>query len=148
MIGSPLHRKVRPPVVCSTTVENSRDCRVIHHGQRLPFGLKPCDDLFGIHPGLDHFQRDLSTDGVLLFGQPDNAHAAFAERLEQTVRTDRAVWTCAVCRAARGVHFVMCVWRLCGHRAAALYGIRDDLKICEWRLCRAGETLHRIFGEY
>ena len=34
--------------------------------------------------------------------------------------TDRAVWTCAVYRGARGVHaYVMYVWRLWGHRAAA-----------------------------
>src|SRR5262249_50148748 len=88
-----LHHKVRPAIVSDAAIEDGSDGGVIHDRQRLALDIEPRDDLFGVHPSLDHFERDLATDRLLLFGKPDNTHSAYAEALLQSVRTDHAVMT-------------------------------------------------------
>ena len=39
-------------------------------------------------PGLDHLERDLPADGLLLLRQPDLAHAAFADEAQQAIRSN------------------------------------------------------------
>ena len=59
---------------------------MIHERERLPLGLEAGDDLPAVEPRLDDFERDFARDRSSLFGQPDVAHAAFAEPLEELVQ--------------------------------------------------------------
>jgi hypothetical protein len=61
---------------------------VFHDGQRLALGIESRDDLRRVHPQLDDFQGDLAADRTGLLGQPDDAHAALADLLQQAVRPD------------------------------------------------------------
>jgi len=83
-----LHDEVGPPGFGRPGVVNAGDIGVVHHRQRLALGLEPRDDLGAVHPGLDDLERDLAPDGVLLLGHVDNAHAPFADRLQQPVGAD------------------------------------------------------------
>jgi hypothetical protein len=65
-----------------------------NHGEGLPLGLEASDDRPGVHPQLDDLERHAATDGVHLFGQVHNPHAAFTELLEDLVRADAAGWEC------------------------------------------------------
>src|SRR5438445_54110 len=59
--------------------------RMIHHGQRLAFGLKSGDDLFGIHAELDHLERDAAADWLGLLGDINHTASPFANLLQQLV---------------------------------------------------------------
>jgi len=61
---------------------------MVHECQRLPCGLKPGDDLFGIHPQLDDLDGDATTQGLSLFSSPDRTEAALAEFFEELIVTD------------------------------------------------------------
>ena len=61
---------------------------MVHQGQGLPLGLEAGDHLPGIHARLDDLERDAAADRRLLVGHEDHAHAAFADLLQQLVRTD------------------------------------------------------------
>ena len=61
---------------------------MIHHRQCLTLGFKPGDHLPRVHARLDDLQRDAPLDRLLLLGHVDDAHAAFAELLEQLVGAD------------------------------------------------------------
>src|ERR1041384_8374199 len=41
---------------------------MIHHGQRLAFGLESRHDFFGVHPKLDDFEGNTATHRFLLVG--------------------------------------------------------------------------------
>ena len=66
-------------------VEHAGDVGVIHHGQRLPLLLEARQHGLGVHAGLDELERHLAFDGLGLLGDPDLAHAAFADLLLQRV---------------------------------------------------------------
>src|SRR5436305_14175773 len=61
---------------------------MVHHRERLPLGLEACDDALRFHAELDDFQRDAAADRLLLFGEIDNAAAAFADFLREFVAAD------------------------------------------------------------
>jgi hypothetical protein len=94
-----LHHEVRPSLGRRTSVEHARDGRMVHQRQRLALRLEPCHHLRGVHPRLDDLERDLSPHRPDLFREPDDAHAAFAEGLDQSVGpmfcADRGVLSCA-----------------------------------------------------
>ena len=75
---------------------------MIHHRQRLPFRLEAGDDLLAIQAGLDDLESDPAANRLLLLGHVDNAHAAFADFLEQLVRADDGARTFGGERAGRG----------------------------------------------
>ena len=83
-----LHDEVGPAGVGGAGVEDLGDVGVVHQRQRLPLGLEAGDDLAGVHARLDDLERDLAADGLLLLGHVDDAHAAFADLLEQLVGAD------------------------------------------------------------
>ena len=64
---------------CQAAVEDAGDVGMVHHRQRLPFLLEAGQHGPGIHAGLDELEGDLAFDGFGLFGDPDLAHAAFAD---------------------------------------------------------------------
>ena len=63
-------------------VEHLGDVGVIHESEGLPFGLEASQDLAAIHARLDDLESDVALTGVGLLGQPDRAHAAFADAFE------------------------------------------------------------------
>ena len=82
------HHEKRPAIFGGAGVQHARDVRMIHHRERLPFGFKTRDHRFGIHPQLDHFHGDQTTNRFLLFRHVDRAATAFANFLEQLVPPD------------------------------------------------------------
>ncbi len=77
------------PVSVVPGVEDLGDVGMIHHRQRLPLGLEAGDHLPRVHPRLDDLQRHPALDRLGLLGHVDDAHAPFANLLEQLVRADR-----------------------------------------------------------
>ncbi len=71
-----------------TGVEHPGDGGVVHESQRLAFGFEAGNHLTGIHAGFDQLERDTPVHRLLLFGQPDFAHAAFADFLQETIAAD------------------------------------------------------------
>ena len=61
---------------------------MVHHRQGLPLGLEAGDDLPRVHARLDDLQRDGPLDRLGLLGHEHDAHAAFADLLQQLVRAD------------------------------------------------------------
>ena len=61
---------------------------MVHHRQRLPLGLEPGDHLPRVHARLDDLQRHAPLDRLVLLGHEDDAHAAFADLLQQLVGAD------------------------------------------------------------
>jgi len=58
---------------------------MIHHRQRLPFGLEAGDHLFRVHPQLDDLERHPPAHRLGLFGHIDHPAAALADLLHQLV---------------------------------------------------------------
>ena len=76
------------PDVGRAGVEHLGDVRMVHQRQGLPLGLEAGDHLPGVHARLDDLQRHLAADRLLLLGHEDDAHAAFADLLQQLVGAD------------------------------------------------------------
>ena len=83
-----LHREVRSSRVGRTGIEHLGDVRMIHQGQGLPFGLEPRHHFARVHAGLDDLQGHFAADGFSLRGHVHDAHAAFADLLQQLVGAD------------------------------------------------------------
>ena len=83
-----LHDEVGPAGVGRAGVEDLGDVGVVHQRQGLPLGLEAGDHLVGVHARLDDLEGDLAADGLLLLGHEDDAHAAFADLLQQLVGAD------------------------------------------------------------
>ena len=83
-----LHDEVRAARVGRPGIKHPGDVRVVHQRQRLPLGLEPGNHLPRIHARLDDLERDAAADRRLLVGHVDDAHAPFADLLQQLVRTD------------------------------------------------------------
>ena len=60
---------------------------MVHQRQRLPLGFEAGDDLLGVHAQLDDLERDPAAHRFCLLGHTDHAAAAFADSLQETVRT-------------------------------------------------------------
>ncbi len=82
------HHEVGPAAVGGARIEHLGDVGVVHHGQGLALGLETSDHLPGVHARLDDLQRHPPLDRLGLLGHVDHAHAAFADLLQQLVRTD------------------------------------------------------------
>ena len=61
---------------------------MIHQRQRLPLGLEARHHFARVHAGFDQLDGDAAAHGLLLLGQPDFAHAALANPLQQMIGTD------------------------------------------------------------
>src|SRR4051794_4332921 len=78
-----LHHKIGTSAFRRSGVEHAGDIRMVHHRQRLAFGLEARDDVFGVHPELDDFKGYAPPHRFLLFGHPYDAATAFAELLQE-----------------------------------------------------------------
>ena len=61
---------------------------MVHDRERLALRFEARDHLRRVHARLDDLDRDLPADRTLLLGEPHLAHAAFAEALEEAIRTE------------------------------------------------------------
>jgi hypothetical protein len=89
------HDKVRPARGGRACIQDTGDIGMVHHRQRLTFGLEPCDDLPGVHAQFNHLEGHAPADGFLLFCQVNHAAAAFADFLKEFVTTDAVAGTFA-----------------------------------------------------
>ena len=69
------------------------------------------DDLLGIQAGLDDLQGDTTTHRLVLFGHVDGSHAAFADALQQLVRSDRFSDS-VECAGSAGIFGVESSWQV------------------------------------
>ena len=76
---------------------------MVHQRQRLPLGFEAGDHLPRVHAGLDDLERHLPLDRLGLLGHEDDAHAAFADLLQQLVRADDRAGALADRMIHRGV---------------------------------------------
>ena len=76
------------PALRRSRIEHFGDVRMVHHRQRLPLGLEAGDHLPRVHARLDDLERDRPLDRLGLLGHEHDAHAAFADLLQQLVRPD------------------------------------------------------------
>ena len=76
------HDEVRPARVGCACVKNLCDVWMIHHRQGLALGFEAGDDLGAIHSRLDDLERNLAANRLLLLGDVNDAHAAFADLLQ------------------------------------------------------------------
>ncbi len=85
----PLHDEVGPPIGGFASVEKPRDSRVLQARQDSPLTRETAQDLAGVHATLDELYRNfLFEPAVGALREIDLAHAAAAERFDQTVDTD------------------------------------------------------------
>ena len=77
------HHEVRPAGIRRAGVENLGDVRMLHHRQRLTFGLEPRDDRPRVHAELDDLERDAALHRLLLLREIHDTAAAFAEFLDE-----------------------------------------------------------------
>ncbi len=82
------HHEVGAPAFGGARVEHLGNVGMVHHRQRLPLGFEAGDHLPRVHARLDDLQRDAAFDRLLLLGHVDDAHAAFADLLQQLVGAD------------------------------------------------------------
>jgi hypothetical protein len=61
---------------------------MIHHRQGLPLRLKASDHLASVHAWPDDLQSHAALDRFALLGHVDDAHAPFADLLQELVRAD------------------------------------------------------------
>ena len=57
-----------------------------------------------VHPGFDQLQRHAAAHGLLLLGQPDLAHAAFSDFLQQVIAADHRPDVFTLFHARGGSH--------------------------------------------
>ena len=85
-----LHDEVGPALGRGAGVEDLGDGRMIHQRQCLPLGLETRHHFARVHARLDQLDGHPAAHRLLLLGEPDLAHAAFADQLQQIIRVDFA----------------------------------------------------------
>ena len=84
-----LHDEIWPARIGRSGIEHSGDIWMVHHRHGLAFGLEAGDNLLGVHPQLDDLQRHAAANRLLLLGHVHDAHAPFADLLQQLIGTDQ-----------------------------------------------------------
>src|SRR6478736_3619323 len=86
------HDEEWPPGFRRPSIEYLGDVWMVHQSQRLSLGFEPGDDAPGVHAWLDDFQRNLATNGFLLFRHEHHTAPSLADLLEQFVPADAITW--------------------------------------------------------
>ena len=82
------HDEIRAAVLGRARVVDTRDAGVIHDRQRLTLRLEARDELLRVHAQFQDLQRHASRNRRGLIRHVDDAHAAFAEDLQDAVWAD------------------------------------------------------------
>src|SRR5262249_363815 len=90
-----LHDEVGPTADRLAAVEYLGNVGMLHEREGLTLGLEAGYHPARVHAGFEDFQADLPTNGLLLFGDEDQPHAAFADLLQEFVRPDHHARTFA-----------------------------------------------------
>ena len=81
-----LHGEVGPAVRRAAAVEEAGDERMLEAGQDLPLVTEPPHDAVGVHPALEHLDRDALLERVVVAdAEVDGAHAAVADLANEAV---------------------------------------------------------------
>ena len=80
-----LHHEKRLAAGRHPGVEHFGDVGVVHHRQSLSLLLESLEHGPRVHARLDELQGDLALDRLGLLGDPDLAHAPFADLLKQCI---------------------------------------------------------------
>ena len=64
-------------------IQDLGDVRMVHQGQRLPLLVEAGEHPLGVKAGANHLDGDAAVHGLDLVGDPDLAHAPFAELLAE-----------------------------------------------------------------
>ena len=83
-----LHHEVRLPAFGRTCFEHLCDVAVLHHRQGLKLEFEAFQHLLAVHAQLDDLQGHPPANRLLLLGQVDSPHAAFAEDLQDLERSN------------------------------------------------------------
>ena len=81
--GDVLHHEVRAAFRSGAGVEDFGDCGVVHQRQGLPFGFEARHHFARVHTRFNQLEGHAAANRLLLLGQPDFAHSAFADPLQQ-----------------------------------------------------------------
>ena len=134
-----LHHEVRRSLGSGAGVEHFSDGGVVHQGQSLAFGLEAGDHFAAVQTGFDQFERDAPAHGLLLLGQPDLAHAALADFLQQVIAANNGRGSLTGVQAPHAV----LVDAGCDIRAEALFSRREPHARLESRRLQPGRVLHQ-----
>ncbi len=84
------HHEVRRALRRGAGIEHLGDGGVVHQGQGLALGFEARHHFARVQAGFDQLESDAPAHRLLLHGQPDFAHAAFTDFLEQMIVTDHS----------------------------------------------------------
>ena len=79
------HDEERPAFGRHAAIDHPGDVGMLHDGQGLPLLFEALEHGLGVHARLDQLERHLALDRLGLLGDPDVAHAAFADLLDERV---------------------------------------------------------------
>ena len=82
------HDEVGPSGGGRARVQDPGDVGMVHHGQRLAFGLESRNHRARVHSQFDDFQRHPPPHGFGLFGHIHHSAAAFAQFLANFIAPD------------------------------------------------------------
>ena len=69
-------------------LEDPRNARVAHHGERLALCLEPREHFAGVEAGADNLYGNAAADGARFFSLVDGAHSSLTQQLEHAVGPD------------------------------------------------------------
>src|SRR5262249_48237923 len=95
--------EVRPTRGRRARVVDVRDVRMAHAREGLALGLEARDERARVEPELHELERDFAADRDVLLGEEHDAHAAFAQRPHDAVRSDARRLERALAVARRGI---------------------------------------------
>src|SRR4051794_16335598 len=89
-----LHDEVREPILGSFAAVEPRDVGVVEIGEYLTLVAKALENVIGVHPALDYFNRDAAVILIVIaFRQIDRAHASGPNQVEHSERSYSATST-------------------------------------------------------
>jgi len=83
-----LHHKIWASCCCSARIEDFRDVRVVHEGQRLAFRVEARHNLLRIHPQFHDLESHSASDRLQLLGHVNDTESTLADLLQEFVAVD------------------------------------------------------------
>ena len=83
------HDEVRPALRGNTSLQDARNVRIVHQGERLSLCIETPKHPARVHPQLDELNGDPPSQRLVLLAKIDAAHPTLTELPDDAVRTDR-----------------------------------------------------------